>query len=88
MVDKYILLYAVCILYSRIVLCKLKPPELVVYRKEEKLAKKVVKLEADITYLECCATNQLLPKFTNFSLYDVTAVNEPETIKFKKSLLQ
>ena len=53
MVDKYILLYAVCILYSRIVLCKLKPPELVVYRKVEKLAKKVVKLEADITYLEC-----------------------------------
>ena len=79
MVDKYILLYAVCILYSRIVLCKLKPPELVVYRKVEKLAKKVVKLEADITYLKMKWKNfgkkffgeflskfQVLDIFTNF----------------------
>ena len=74
--------------YSRIVLRKISRVSLIQYRKVENEYKKLLKLNADIRYLEFCSTNQLLPSFTNFRLYDVTAHHEKETINFKRKLLE
>ena len=59
-----------------------------IFRKVEKLLKKAIKCKADINYLKFCATNQLLPSFTNFKLYDVSANHEPDTIAFKNKLIE
>ena len=86
MIKKVLL--AISIFYSRIILRKLKYDELTIYRKIEKLMKICTKINADIKYLNFCEKNQLLPKFVNFKLYDVTAQYEKSTVKFKIQLLQ
>ena len=83
-----ILLLSICFFYSRVVLKKLESNQTNEFRNVERNYKKVLKLKADISYLEFCSTNQLLPKFTNFRLYDVTAQQTSETRKFRESLLQ
>ena len=87
-VDSIFLIYAVCKFLSRIILKRLSPIKLESLRKVEKNVKNLIKLKADIKYLNFCSTNQLLPKFVNFNLYDVSAKNEPNTIKFKQQLLE
>lgn len=53
----------------------------------ERLLKTCIKINADIKFLTFCLQNQLLPKFVNFKLYDVSAQHEKSTIKFKTQLL-
>ena len=88
MSEHMFLIYAVTKLYSRIVLNKLSPSACQIYRNVERNFKKSMKTKADIKYLQFCASNQLLPKFTNFRLYDVSAHNEPSTIGFRKGLIE
>ena len=85
--NKLILNYAVCKFLSRIIIKILPRSSLDAFRKVEKISKKISKLKADLKYLKFCSTNQLLPKFVNFQLYDVSATHEPETIDFKNKLL-
>jgi len=73
---------------SRIVLSRLHGASKNLFRKLERYTKTHTKLSADLIFLEFALHNQLLPKFTNFKLYDVSAVNEASTIKFKESLLK
>ena len=54
----------------------------------ENFLKVLIKINADIQFLKFCLNNQLLPKFTNFKLYYVSAQNENTTIQFKVSLFQ
>ena len=83
-----ITILAVVRFYSRIVIRKLPQNCLCKFRKVENELKSYTKKKADLNYLKFCSTNQLLPKFVNFNLYDVSAENEPETISFKEKLLQ
>ena len=85
--NTFFVILAIVKLYSRVILKKIPSNALVEYRKVENNYKKLLKINADIKYLEFCSTNQLLPSFTNFRLYDVTANHEKETIKFKNKLL-
>ena len=87
-VDQIYVFYAVCKFYSRIILKKLSPIKLSKIRKVEKDLKNLLKVKADTKYLQFCSTNQLLPKFVNFKLYDVSATTEPDTVKFKRNLLE
>ena len=73
--------------FSRVVLKKLDGNELRLFRGAEKSLKSACKACADVKFLKFCAANQLLPKFVNFNLYDVSANNADDTIKFKQSLL-
>ena len=80
---------AVTIFMSRIVLKSLNADHKLLFKKLEKDLKDFfTKLNADILFLKFCHSNQLLPKFTNFKLDDVSAVNYRSTIKFKVSLVQ
>ena len=81
-------IYSLSLFYSRVILKKLNESQLSDYRQVERSLKKVSKLKADIKYLRFCSANQLLPKFTNFKLYDVSAENEPSTLNFRKTLLK
>ena len=73
--------------YSRIFLRKLTDETKKIYRYVEKCLKSLIKTKADQEFLKFCSTNQLLPKFVNFKLYDVSANFDPSTVKFKLSLL-
>ena len=70
--------------YSRNVIKKLDGHQLNIFRKVEDSLKSLIKRKTDLKYLEICSTNQLLPKFVNFILYDVTAEYEEETVSFKE----
>ena len=78
---------AVYLFYSRIIFKKLDDSARILFRKVEKTFKNAAKLRADINFLRFCFDNRLLPKFTNFKLYDVSASEENSTLEFKKSLL-
>ena len=78
---------AICKFYSRIVLNKLCSETKTCFRASENILTKCIKLNADLSFLKFCVNNQLLPKFTNFKLYDVSLQHEPATIVFKKNLL-
>ena len=79
---------AVVSFLSKIIIKKLNSDSKLVFRKIEAKSKKYIKIEADINFLTFCLHNQLLPKFLNFKLYDRNAINEEQTINFKKSLLE
>ena len=79
---------ATAILFSRIVLTQLDNEQRSAFRKVEKLTKQYTKIKSDLKYLNFCSVNQILPKFTNFKLYDVSAENDKNTIDFKRRLLQ
>ena len=72
---------------SRIVVHKFDNESKEVFRRLEKFTKCFVKTNADSNFLKFCRDNQLLPKFVNFKLYDVSATNDPETKEFKTGLL-
>lgn len=78
---------ACCILFSRIIIKKLSISSKSVFRILEKFLLKYDKLYADLCFLKFCDNNQLLPKFVNFQLYDVSFVNDPATIDFKRKLI-
>ena len=78
---------AVITFLSKVVLRLLNQDQKLQFRKLEAITKKFSKLEDDIKYLNFCFDNQLLPKFTDFRLYDVSALNDDATIEFKKYLL-
>lgn len=50
-----------------------------------KLVKSIVKLTVDLKFLQFY---QLLPKFTNFYLFDVSANGEDATVQFRNQLLE
>ena len=81
-------IYAVCKFYSRIILKKLYVESICDFRRIEKNSKLCIKLKADIVFLTFCLSNELLPKFTNFKLYDVSAIHSIETVQYKKKLLE
>ena len=76
----------VCFL-SKIILKKLSNDHITKFRKLEKTMKNKSKIEADLKFLYFCSDNQLLPKFVNFKLYDVSAEHDNETLNFKRDLL-
>ena len=78
---------AVIVLFSKIIIKRLSRDQLNIFRKVEKITKSFIKVNADLKYLNFCANNQLLPRFTNFRPYDVSAVNDKNTVKFKTELL-
>lgn len=78
----------ITIFYSHIIIKKLNNENLNIFRKVEKLSKLNIKRVADIKYLEFCDNNQLLPKFLNFKLYDVSLHHDECTLNFKKKLLK
>ena len=80
-------LQATCLFYSRLVLTKIGDGAKREFREIEREAKTITKLNADLDFLNICLNNQLLPKFLNFKLYDVTAQYEPSTVKFKEQLM-
>ena len=86
--NKTIFLFSLAMLYSRIILKKLTHDRLIMFRNVEKNLKKFMKNKADISYLEFCSSNRLLPKFTNFRLYDVSADSEPSTTSFRMGLIE
>ena len=69
--------------YSRIVIKKLDCDELNIFKKPEDSLKLLNTRKADRKYLEFCSKNQLLSKFVNSTLYDVTAEYEEETDSLK-----
>ena len=79
-------IHAVACFFSRIILKKLDVQQLRAFRSLEKITKSCVKLQADIQYLKFCQNNQLLHKFTNFKLYDVSAQHDKETIENRYEL--
>ena len=79
--DKYTpTLTAVTLFYSRIILKKLTTENKTTFRKLDKSVKFSVKCDADIKFINFCIENQLLPKFVNFKLYDVSAVHESNAV--------
>ena len=83
-----VLLFATLKFYSRIVLRKLSRSQLTLYRKVERISKIIAKCKADLKFLKFCLDNQLLPKFTNFRLYDVTAAETSDCKNFRIKLLE
>jgi len=79
---------AVILFFSRIILRKLDSLSKNIFRKVERNIKLNIKLNADSNFLKFALHNRLLPKFTNFKLYDVSAEYEESTIKFKEDLLK
>ena len=78
---------AVIVLFSKIIIKRLSRDQINIFRKVKKITKSYIKVNADLKYLNFCANNQLLPRFTNFRLYDVSAENDKNTVKFKTELL-
>ena len=78
---------AVVLFFSRVVLKKFDRGSLEVFRRLENICKKSSKLIADLKFLNFCVDNQLLPSFTNFTLYDVSAMHDPSTVEFKRKLV-
>ena len=75
--------------YATIIVKKLKEINKIKnFRNVENLMKSNIKISADINYLKFCVNNQLLPKFLNFKLYDVSLHHDNNTVNFKKRLLQ
>ena len=70
-----------CIFMSRIIYKRLDANHKLIFRKFEKDIKVCTKFSADIQFLKFCRINQLLPKFTNFKLCDVSAVCDRSTVK-------
>ena len=60
---------------------------LITFRKFESLDLKYRKLLCDVEFLECCSTNNLMPKFLNFRLYSSSMESNSEYITFQKQLL-
>ena len=79
--------FAVVSFLSRIVIRRLTEEGKECFRKVEKILKTHSKISADLRFLNFCSDNQLLPKFMDFKLYDVSARNEDATNYFRTSLL-
>ena len=71
--------------YWTIVIRKLSQNCTSKFRKVENELKINTKKNADLKYLQFFSTNQLLPKFVYFNLYDVSAENKPEQLHLKRS---
>lgn len=56
--------------------------------KLERFLKVNVKIQAESKFPKLCSENQLLPNFTNFRYFDVSAVHGNNTINFKQKLIQ
>ena len=86
--GKYIFAcYAVFLFLSRIILKRLNYEQLHIFRKLERSLQICVKSAADIKFMNFCLENQLLPKFTNFKLYDVYAVESRECTGLRRKIL-
>ena len=70
-----------CIFMSRIIYKRLDANHKFIFSKFEKDIKVCTKFSADIQFLKFCRINQILPKFTNFKLCDVSAVCDRSTVK-------
>jgi len=79
---------AVVLFLSRIIFNRLDLAAKRIFRKLERFLKQATKLSADLRFLEFALHNRLLPKFTDFKLYDVSAANEEPTLHFKENLLK
>jgi len=79
---------AIVLFYSRIVLNKISLSERKLFRNVERISKTYIKINADLTFLQLCLKNQLLPKFTDFKLYDEAARYKNATTDFKLQLIE
>lgn len=82
------LIKACSIFFSRVILNKLSPESKSFFRKLEVLARKYEKLNADLQFLKFCSNNQILPKFANFNLYDMSKETEPSRVEYKNKLIK
>ena len=57
------------------------------FRRFERLEKKVRKLSCDLTFLNTCCTHRLTPKFLRFRLYDARLIHSTEYKNFQSDLL-
>ena len=85
--SQYIFINSITVFYSRIILRKIDLQTKQCFRNLEKSFQKCTKINADLQFLIFCSNNQLLPRFTNFKLYDVFLEFTNETIEYKSKLL-